>query len=111
MYGREKNFSPCPFPGRATFVLFARSLLQQVDDGMVIMLRGKGHAHLAGDVGGIVSVIWMGIDLGAFQGGGRGGQLREEQPSVTRERATVQVERYRHVFCTTFGNGNHFVLL
>jgi len=29
-----------------------RSLLQQVDDGVVIVLGGKGHAHRAGDIGG-----------------------------------------------------------
>jgi hypothetical protein len=48
----------------------ARSLLQQVDNGVVIVLRGKGQPHLTGDVGGLVPVVGAGIYLGALQGCG-----------------------------------------
>jgi hypothetical protein len=55
------NFFDTTYPNWPTgsFGGNARSLLQQVGDGMVIMLRSKGHTHLAGDVGGIVPVIGL----------------------------------------------------
>jgi hypothetical protein len=42
-------------------------LLQQIHNGMVVLLGGQGQAHLAGDVGRIIAVIGAGIHLGALQ--------------------------------------------
>ena len=88
----------------------SRSLFQQVDDGVVIVLRGKGHAHLAGDIGGIVPVVGAGVHLGALQGCGRGGQLGKEQTAVTGKSAAIQVERHRHRICTPACDGRQLVL-
>src|SRR5215217_8861674 len=80
--------------------LLSRCALNQINNRSVILSCRLGHADLTGNIGRVITTVFVLIDFSRFFLRGGGSQFGEEQSAVSGKATAAEIQWHRRRFCT-----------